>query len=543
MPTQKTPEASQSLPLRQAAALARLFAERRLIARTRGMRCFLAVMAMTLCLACSRGQSRQGPAAEDAPSVRLAVVTDLKGYLEPCGCTSDPLGGIDRLAAQIRALRDEAVPLVLLIAGDVFFDTAELEPVRIDQANRNAKTLVGILNRLGVTAVLPGRHDRAQPSEVIAVLQRASDFPWLAMGSDTEVLQTKAGPLRLAIVGVRPRAERDAVKAAIGTARTQSDLTIALVDGSRRDANRIAAIDGVDFVIQGGLDEDEPIPPHQAGKAWVLHASRQGQGLTVVDVQRKKKDEPFVDRSEWSRSERVGRLDRQIGDLSAKITAWEKPGNVDAADLEAQRARLSELKKERQAFDAPAARAKGNALFARWIPLSNASPRDREVEKLMREHDKVVNEANRIAFTDLKPAPLGPDDIAYVGSAACSACHQQAYAWWRNHAHGVAYLTLQQRNKEYNLDCVACHVTGYDQPGGSTVTHNLNHALVNVGCESCHGPGAAHVADAEKVGILRDTPESVCVVCHNQQHSDLFNYDAYRKTLVVPGHGLPPMVR
>ena len=60
------------------------------------MRCFLAVLALTLGLGCSRGQPKK-----DAPSLRMAVVTDLKGYLEPCGCTSDPLGGIDRLAAQI----------------------------------------------------------------------------------------------------------------------------------------------------------------------------------------------------------------------------------------------------------------------------------------------------------------------------------------------------------------------------------------------------------------------------------------------------------
>ena len=250
-----------------------------------------------------------------------------------------------------------------------------------------------------------------------------------------------------------------------------------------------------------------------------------------------------MDRSEWSRSERAGQLDRQLEDLSAKITAWEKSEKVDPADLEAQRARLAELEKERQALDAPSVQADGNALFASWIPLPKNAPRDRDVEKLMRKHDKVVNEANKVAFADLEPPPLGSDDIAYVGSAACSACHQTAYTWWRNHAHGVAYLTLQQRNKEYNLDCVSCHVTGYDQPGGSTVTHNLNGGLVNVGCESCHGPGAAHGKDPEKVGIVRDTPASTCLQCHNTQHSDLFDFDAYRKTLVAPGHGLPPIVR
>jgi hypothetical protein len=502
----------------------------------------LAVLALSLSLGCSRGQPEKRPSLTDTPSLRIAVVTDLEGYLEPCGCTSDPLGGIDRLAAQIRALRDGPVPVVFLTAGDLFFDTANLEAVRVDQANRNARTLATILRRINVTAVLPGYSDRAQPLGVLEALRKTSDFPWLAMEGDVDVLRTKAGTLQLAVIGVRPGADRGSVAAAVGTARSETDVTIAMVHGSRRDANRLGAIDGVDFVVQGGLDEDEPIPPHQAGKAWVIHAGRQGQGLTVVDVYRRKKGEPFVDRSEWSRSVRVAQLDRQIGDLSAKISTWEQLGTVEPRDLAAQRDRLAKLHSEREQLDAPTPRVDSNALDARWIPLPKNAPRDEQVEKLMRAHDRVVNDANRLAFADLKPPPLGPDDVGYVGSAACSGCHQTAFAWWRNHAHGVAYLTLQQRNKEFNLDCVGCHVTGYDEPGGSTVTHNLQGALVNVGCESCHGPGAAHAKEPE-VTVVRDPPESTCLRCHNDQHSDLFDYDGYRETLVVPGHGLPPLVR
>jgi hypothetical protein len=501
------------------------------------MRCLLAVMAAAICFGCSREQ-----AGEAAPSLRIAVITDLKGYLEPCGCTSNPLGGIDRLAAQVGTLRERGEPVVLLLAGDTFFDTGELEPARVDQAERNAKTLTSILNRLDVTAVLPGARDRAQPPALLAQLRETSEFPWLAMSGDAEVLRVQAGAIRLAVVGARRGTDREAITAAVRTAQAETDLTVVLVDGSRRDANRIGAIEGVDFVIQGGLDEDAPIPPHQTGRAWALHAGRQGQGITVVDVYRRKKGSPFEDRSEWSRLERAGQLDRQIEDLSSKITAWQKVRDVDPADLEHQRARLATLRKERRWLDAPTMQADGNVFFAHWIALPKNAPRDREVEKLMREHDKAVNEANRIAFADLKPPPLGPRDVAYVGSEACNACHQQAYAWWRNHAHGVAYLTLQQRNKEYNLDCVGCHVTGYEQPGGATVTHNLAGGLVNVGCESCHGPGAAHASNPE-IDVLRDTPESTCVTCHNEQHSDLFDYDAYRKTLIVPGHGLLPLER
>ncbi|MGB5808901.1 MAG: cytochrome c family protein, partial [Polyangiales bacterium] len=338
------------------------------------------------------------------------------------------------------------------------------------------------------------------------------------------------------IVGVRPGAGVDAVRAAVGTAQAETDLTIAIAYGSRRDANRIAAIDGVDFVVQGGLDEDEPVPPHQAAKGWVFHAGRQGQGLTVVDVFREGAA-PFVDNSVWSREERRAQLDAQIAELAEKINAWTQEG-ADPADLKNQSSRLASLESQRTALRGAPKPTTGNAFDARWIELDPDAPTDAAVTTLMKTHDRAVNEANRAAFADLKPPPLGPNDVAYVGSKACATCHATAYAWWQTHPHGRAYATLETRNKEFNLDCVGCHVTGYNEPGGSTVTWNLGGALANVGCESCHGPGASHVQDPT-IDMLQNPPEERCAGCHNEEHSDEFDYDTYRKAVIVPGHGLP----
>jgi hypothetical protein len=84
-------------------------------------------------------------------------------------------------------------------------------------------------------------------------------------------------------------------------------------------------------------------------------------------------------------------------------------------------------------------------------------------------------------------------------------------------------------------------VTGYWVPGGATVTHNLDGAFVNVGCESGHGRARAHVERPREAGLVAlEVPERVCVECHNAEHSDLFHYPAYRGMLLVPGHGLPP---
>ena len=55
------------------------------------------------------------------PDVRLVVVTDLMGMLEPCGCTSRPLGGIDGLSAALTAARSEVPRTLFVSAGDVFY--------------------------------------------------------------------------------------------------------------------------------------------------------------------------------------------------------------------------------------------------------------------------------------------------------------------------------------------------------------------------------------------------------------------------------------
>ncbi len=182
----------------------------------------------------------------------------------------------------------------------------------------------------------------------------------------------------------------------------------------------------------------------------------------------------------------------------------------------------------------------GNAFVAKSIELDPDAPRDPGVRTRLERFDVRVNDYNREEFADRSPPEVEDGAPHYVGSQACASCHAEAFRWWQSHAHGRAYATLTERHKEFHLECVGCHVTGYELPGGSTVTQNLDGALVNVGCEVCHGPGSAHIAAPETASLSADTPERVCVGCHNEEHSDLFHYDAYRRTLVVPGHGLPP---
>jgi hypothetical protein len=500
-----------------------------------------------------------------APHLRLLVLTDMKGYLEPCGCTSRPLGGIDRMAAKVAELRRGAPNTIVVAAGDLFFGPQPHDGVDPERAKSQeiwkAETLVDALERIGLAAATIGPSDFSFGSDVFAELATRADFPILAGGLDftradrnlfAETRIVEAGSRKIGVFGVtdpsrdgalpegvtgRESATDAAARLAGELTSSGADVVIALVQGDRRLARRIAETPGIDFVVQGGIDSGDAITPSAIDSAYLLHAGNQGQGVLALDLWIRN-DGAFRDWSDWTNDENRARHARQIEERRARIAEWERDGAA-ANDLARQRAELAEMERELAAIRLPAA-VDGNAFNAYYLELPADSPREAAITRMMTAYDRRVNQHNREVFADLVPPPAAEGRPHYAGSASCQSCHASAYRWWSGHKHGLAYQTLVDRNKEFNLSCVGCHVTGYMRPGGSTVTHNRDGALVNVGCESCHGPGSAHNANPEAPNLIaRDTPASVCVTCHNQEHSDHFVYEAYRTMIVVPGHGLP----
>ena len=77
------------------------------------------------------------------------------------------------------------------------------------------------------------------------------------------------------------------------------------------------------------------------------------------------------------------------------------------------------------------------------------------------------------------------------------------------------------------------------RPAGGT--HNLATAATSfggVGCESCHGPSAAHVRANNKTGTTAAVAEAVCKECHTPEQSvEPFNYATAIRQVLGKGHG------
>jgi predicted CXXCH cytochrome family protein len=108
----------------------------------------------------------------------------------------------------------------------------------------------------------------------------------------------------------------------------------------------------------------------------------------------------------------------------------------------------------------------------------------------------------------------------------CGNCHVSFQNQWEQTAHADAWATLQASDHAQAF-CEGCHTVNelgnlVDQPGGYTTTGDARYH--NVQCESCHGPGLAHVqspGDANiplaplAVGLDLSTG---CGECHQGTH-------------------------
>jgi peroxiredoxin len=150
--------------------------------------------------------------------------------------------------------------------------------------------------------------------------------------------------------------------------------------------------------------------------------------------------------------------------------------------------------------------------------------------------------SERDALGGERPGNLLPTDISYVGSEACKSCHGAEFATWEGSPHAHSLASLDDRGKTNDASCLSCHTTAFGLPGGFPVQASPNPAghpdLARVGCESCHGPGAAHVPkNAKKIGSiisLGDKCDScvilqICGGCHDDANDPGFAFEVLDK--------------
>lgn len=531
-----------------------------------------AVFAAAGLAACQGCQTPPAVVADDeastkTPTVRLYIVSTVAGQLEPCGCSKDQLGGIDHLAAYIESEAKAAPAHLVLGAGPLFFDEPVVKGDEATQATWNAETLAFAAKDIGLAAWAPGANDWAVGGDALARYREQSGAALVAANlkgapsAVSSVIREVSG-VKIGIVGVAdPRTKAgaypegvtstpplDALKAALQDVKKQgAQILVGLAAMPRGEALRLADnLPELNVLIVGkpsesGHTNDAPKPPVLTGSTLVVESANHLQTVAVVDLF--VKGEPkgliaFQDAGGVAKAEEILSLADRIRALEARINNWSNDKTVNPADVAARKADLERLRGEKAKLEEPGAPAAGSFFRYNLVEVRERYGSDKSVADLMLAYYKRVNEHNKAAFADRKPEPPAKGEAGYIGIEACTDCHDEERKQWDQSGHAKAYETLQKDFKEYNLDCVSCHVTGYGKPGGSTVTHVEK--LMDVQCEECHGPGSLHAKDPGKKGlvILKPDPQGCVSACHHPPHVEGFDPVAEMKNILGPGHGM-----
>jgi hypothetical protein len=525
----------------------------------------LLALVLGACHGCRSPAANGEPEVPTSPTVRFYLLSTLAGAIEPCGCSKDQLGGLDHLAAFVAAQRGEAPQSVFLAAGPLFYLDTKIDPKKATQDRAKADAIAESLKLVGLNAWAPGYNDWAGGADAFAAHTKASGATPLGVDAPGVVSSTvlSAGGVRVGVVGVAdPRSRTgdapdgvralgaDAIAARVATevkrlGEQGARLFVVLAALPRGPALRIAdAVPELHLLLVGKPGSDGEAntgdaPPQIIGSTLVVETANHGQTLAVVDVYVRESEGAIklADAGGVRKAGEVAALAARIRELENRINGWERGGKVDPKDVEARKADLEKLQRDRAALEAEQPAPEGSFFRYRVQEMREELGKHDDTAARILAYYKRVNDHNEVALADLKPLPASPGEAAFIGVEACTECHQEERDVWDGTKHAHAYETLVDGFKEFNLECVSCHVTGYGKAGGSTVTHVEK--LKDVQCETCHGPGSLHAKSPEEKGlvVLKPEPKSCVEHCHHPPHVEGFDAVAKMDLVLGPGHG------
>jgi hypothetical protein len=500
-----------------------------------------------------KAQNGAGPRASG--DLTLFMTAELMGSLEPCGCTSDPLGYLERTAAQVDAAR-RSRPTALLDGGSTLYAEPPMAPEKRPQEELEAGALAKILPTMALSGIALGPTDLADGAEGVRLARQAANVTAGAAVEPPRVLDlggVKVGvfgvvaPELVASLGVKAGEAAPAARAAIAALRQDgAQIVVALAHMDRAAARRLVKeAPGADLVLVGhDVPELGAAAPEKAGDAFLFVPGKKGQVVLRVDVHVDAAGGALVDAIGPARARgEIAKLDAKTTKLEADLARWAADPSADAAFVEGKRKELAALKQERAELEARPLRApeagKGSWFTVEAIPINKRLPCDPAVVAAKGELDKAIGEANLAAAKGETVPPVPAGKAGFVGSAECAYCHKPAVELWSGTRHAGAWATLEKANKQFNRDCIGCHLTGWNEPGGAVLTANEH--LRDVQCETCHGPGSLHVdADGKEKpkSMVLNPPQDLCASrCHTPEHSDTFDYTPYLRDIVGKGHG------
>jgi hypothetical protein len=374
-----------------------------------------------------------------------------------------------------------------------------------------AETVLGLATQLGLDAWAPARIDVRAAGAARLLRSPAVSANARDLGLELPASRVlERGGVRLGVIGLSGEDSlRNAPGRAVQAVREALQPGAAdawvLLSNAPAEVNRLVAeqVPGLGIVLATRGDHQDP--PLRTSGAPVVELPDRGRYLTVGRVAL------AAASGAWALDE-AGPLAR-LGE-ARELAVRAGPEARDAARARAERARekvaeqaagrrLAHFSDQPLGTDLDGPSALDSALRA-WASRSEAEAEARAV------------------------APAAAQE-GYAGSGACARCHADRLAAWTYSPHAQAYNTLLTRESGNDPECLACHTTGWGQPGGyGKATPAALRTWKAVQCEACHGPLGAHPHPQRGAP---DVTEATCRSCHDTANSPSFDYASYLKRI------------
>ena len=528
-----------------------------------------ALAALTVVLATNTCRNGDG-APPAAPALgwtadrvaELYFTTEVSGYIEPCGCTTKPLGGLPRLATVVRG---GARARSLVDAGNLLFPPKGVDEVTRAQHLLKADLLARAYRRLGVAAMNVAAADLTEGAALLKELQREGATPFVSanvrpvgdQGPEVALSFLRTiGSIKVGITGattpetvghvdgVSVLEHTPAVTAEVRALRERgADVVVVLAHLSEPSARELAqTVPDIDVILRapGTGIESPPSAPKRVGRTLIAEAGSQGQhvGRITIALARERPSAPLLfDDGDRRYLARRRMTERKIRAFKTEIEAWRSdPSKADAVKAKLQL--IGNLERRLAMPPPPPTPPSGPYLRVDQIPLSGDLAEDPDLSAALKSYYSRLQAMNAEKGDPARCAPKAKQ-ATYVGTAKCAGCHEEAFEFWQKTKHAQAWETLVKDNKQYDLTCVGCHVVGYQKPGGFCRVKDVK-GFEDVGCENCHGPGSIHVEEEGEIDaiVLKSTRSTCAGECHVPEHSDAFEYQSYLKKVTGPGHEL-----
>ncbi len=494
----------------------------------------------------------------------LFYSNDVRGETEPCGCSAKQRGGMSRKAAQIKQIAEkEKLPYLFLDSGGLLFKQTRLPSDEEAQARIAAQGIIEAMQAMDCRATGIEAHDLAGGVELLRQFQEKGQLKWLSMNLVeskrkkaifTPSALTETAGISVAILGLTD--EKIPLSAQEKTSYTllpwEKTLPNALAQVKKK-ADMIILLSSYPYVVNKKIAEAYPeinlilssgpaaatAYPFMVKETVFAQTGPRGKNLGLMRI-------VWTEAGQWDQNDfsairmQQSQLDRIILQMHRleqqnenrklnKDEDWQKL----LAEKKTAETKINTMLRKQQPQDKTLSR-----FTARFIPLESSLPEDPTVQEIMSTTMQRINTFSKGEKAN-NTFSTGQENTLrnLVGWKRCSACHAVQAAFWQQTGHARSMAALEAKQQQFNPDCVICHVTlpepeAVAQIKTDKLLLNLPEQFRSVGCESCHGPTAAHDADPTQVAVPHAKPgEQVCKTCHQPEHDSHFVFAEKEKRI------------